>query len=91
VEERSSALLALLSAAGFCLRTLGRAGLHFAAVLLLGVALVAAWSWLDGHLAVSGYRTQLVWLLLAQGFVGLRLLLRLGLLGGQVALYRESA
>jgi hypothetical protein len=91
VEERSSALLALVSAAGFCLRNLGRAGLHYGAVLLLGIALVAAWTWLDAHVAVSGYRTQLFWLLLAQAFVGVRLLLRLALLGGQVALYRESA
>jgi hypothetical protein len=91
VEERSSALLAMVSAAGFCLRNLGRAALHYASFLLLGVALVAVWTWLDGHVAVSGYRTQLVWLALAQGFVGLRLFLRLALLGGQVALHRASA
>jgi hypothetical protein len=91
VEERSSALLALVSAAGFCLRNLGRAALHYAAVLLLGLALLAAWTWLDGHVPVSGYRTQVLWLALAQGFVWLRLFLRLGLLGGQVALYRASA
>lgn len=91
VEERSSALLAMVSSVGFCLRNLGRTVLHYAAVLLLGLALVAAWTWLDGLVAVSGYRTQLGWLLLAQGFVGLRLFLRLALLGGQVALYRASA
>lgn len=91
VEERSSAVLAFVSAAGFCLRNLGRAVLHFTAVLLLGLALVAAWTWLDGHVPVSGYRTQLPWLVLAQGFVALRLYLRLSLAGGQVALYRASA
>jgi hypothetical protein len=91
VEERSSALLAMVSSVGFCLRNLGRAALHYAAILLLGVALVAAWTWLDGLVPVSGYRTQIGWLVLAQGFVGLRLFLRLALLGGQVALYRASA
>ena len=69
----------MVSSAGFCLRNAGRAGLHYAAVLVLGVALVAAWTWLDASVPVSGYRTQLVWLALAQGFVGLRLFLRLAL------------
>lgn len=91
VEERSSALLALVSSAGFCLRNLGRAVLHYAAILLLGVALLAAWAWLDRLVPVSGYRTQIAWLVLAQGFVGLRLFLRLALAGGQVALYRANA
>lgn len=91
VEERSSALLALLSALGFCGRNPARTASHYAAVLLLGVVLVAAWSGLDGLVPVSGYRTQLVWLILAQGFVGLRLFLRVALAGGQVALYRASA
>jgi hypothetical protein len=91
VEERSSALLALVSSAGFCARNLGRVVLHYAAILLLGVALVAAWAWLDRLVPVSGYRTQIAWLALAQGFVGLRLLLRLALIGGQVALYRANA
>jgi hypothetical protein len=91
VEERSSALLALVSSVGFCLRNLGRTALHYGAILLLGLALLAAWTWLDGLVPVSGYRTQIGWLLLAQGFVGLRLFLRLSLLGGQVALYRASA
>ena len=91
VEERSSALLAMVSSVGFCLRNLGRAALHYAAILLLGVALLLAWTWLDRLVPVSGYRTQLGWLVLAQGFVGLRLFLRLSLLGGQVALYRASA
>lgn len=91
VEERSSALLSMVSAAGFCLRNCGRTALHFAAILLLGVVLLAAWTWIDGLVPVSGYRTQLGWLVLAQAFVGLRLFLRLGLLGGQVALYRASA
>lgn len=91
VEERSSAVLAMLSAAGFCVRNLGRALLHFGLVLAAGVALLALWTALDGRFPLSGYRTQLLWLLLAQGFVALRLLLRLVLLGGQVALYRANA
>jgi hypothetical protein len=91
VEERSSALLALVSSLGFCLRRLGRTVGHYASVAALAVLMVAVWAWLDARLTVSGYRTQLVWLLLAQLLVGGRLFLRVALTGGQVALYRRSA
>jgi len=91
VEERSSAALALLSSLGFCLRHLGRALGQYAAVGGAGVALLAAWAALDGRFGVSGYRTQLVFLALAQAFVLARVGLRLALLAGQVALYRRLA
>jgi hypothetical protein len=91
IEERSSALLALVSSLGFCLRNLGRTAGHYAAVAGLAVLLAAAWAAADAAWPVSGYRTQLVWLLLAQLLVGGRIFLRLALMGGQVAVYRRSA
>jgi hypothetical protein len=91
VEERSSALLAFVSSLGFCLRRLGRTAGHYAAVAGLALLLAAAWAVLDAAWPVSGYRTQLVSLVLAQVLVGGRIFLRLALMGGQVALYRRSA
>jgi hypothetical protein len=58
---------------------------------LLAVLLAAAWAALDGAWPVTGYRTQIPSLLLAQLLVGGRLFLRLALMGGQVAVYRRSA
>jgi hypothetical protein len=89
VEERSSAVLSFLSSFGFCGRHLGHALGQYAAVAVLGALLLAAWGALDHHLGVSGYRTQLLFLGLAQVFVLARIGLRLGLLAGQVALYRR--
>ena len=86
-EERSSALLAWLSAAGFCLRRLPLVAGHYLAIVLLGVVLVAAFSGLDGALAITGYKSQLVALLLMQAFMAARVALRLVLWGGQSALY----
>lgn len=91
IEERSSALLALVSAAGFCLRNLGRTAGHYAAVAGLAVLLAAVWAAVDAAWPVSGYRTQLPSLLLAQALVGGRIFLRLALMGGQVAVYQGSA
>ena len=90
IEERSSALLALVSSLGFCLRHLGRTAGHYAAVAGLALLLAAAWAAADAAWPVSGYRTQLVWLLLAQALVGGRIFLRLGLMGGQVAVYQQQ-
>jgi len=91
VEERSSALLAFVSSLGFCLRNLGRTVGHYAVLAALAVLLAAAWAALDAAWPVSGYRTQLPSLVLAQLLVGGRIFLRLALMGGQVALYRRSA
>lgn len=91
VEERSSALLAFVSSLGFCLRHLGRTVGHYATLAVLALLLAAAWAAADGAWAVSGYRTQLLSLLLAQLLVGGRIFLRLALMGGQVALYQRSA
>jgi hypothetical protein len=91
IEERSSALLAVLSSLGFCLRNLARTAGHYAALAGLALLLAAVWAALDAAWPVSGYRTQLVSLLLAQLLVGGRIFLRLALMGGQVALYQRSA
>ena len=91
VEERSSALLAFVSSLGFCLRNPGRTLGHYGAVALLALLLAALWAAADAAWPVSGYRTQLVSLALAQALVGGRIFLRLALMGGQVALYRRSA
>ncbi len=90
VEERSSALLALLSSLGFCRRHLGRALGQYAVVAALGALLLLAWGGIDGRFEVTGYKTQLLLLALAQAFVLARVGLRLALLAGQVALYRRA-
>jgi hypothetical protein len=89
VEERQSASLALVSSIGFCLGYLRQTFGHYLAVALLGVALLIAWSAADGHWMATGFRTQMVTLLLAQGLVLGRIVLRVALLGGQVSLYRR--
>src|SRR6185295_7361928 len=76
LEERSSALLALLSASalrvGNFLRTFG----HLLLMTALAAAGLAVWSVLDRHWGTTGYKTQLVTFVLLEGLVFLRLLLR---------------
>jgi hypothetical protein len=91
LEERSSAILAYLSALSFCLSRLFSTFGHYVAVALMGVGLLAVWHALASPWATVGYRTQLVWLVLAQALVLGRLALRLALWGGQLALYRRHA
>jgi hypothetical protein len=90
-EERSSALLAWLSAAGFCLRRAPAVLGHYFVVVLLGFLAVALWSRLDGLWVTTGYWTQMGALFLMQSLVVTRIALRLGLLAGQVALYQKGA
>jgi hypothetical protein len=91
LEERSSAVLALLSAGAFCaarfLRTFG----HVLLMAALAVAALAAFRVLDGTWATTGYRTQVVTFVLLEGFVFLRIFLRVATLGGQVTLARRLA
>jgi len=91
VEERSSAILAVLSALSFCVRNLVRTFGHYLAVALLGIVLLAAWRLLDGAYATTGYKTQLLTLALFQAFILARVGLRVMLMGGQLALYRRLA
>jgi hypothetical protein len=89
LEERSSAVLALLSAGALCLgsffRTFGHV-LLMAALLAAGLGL---WSVLDRHWVTTGYKTQIITFVLLEGFVFLRLFLRVATLGGQVTLARR--
>ena len=89
LEERSSALLAFVSALSFCARNLLRAAGLYGLIALASVLLLALWSTLDGAWTVTGYKTQLLALLLAQSLVLGRIALRLTLLGGQLSLYRR--
>jgi len=57
-----------------------------AAALLLGLFNLIDCAW-----NTTGYKTQLVTLLLLQGFVFGRIFLRLALLGGQLEIYRGAA
>lgn len=90
LEERSSALLAFLSSLGFCLRHLARSAGHYLSIVVLSALVLGVWRLLDGAWTTTGYKTQLVALLLAQGLVFGRIGLRLALLAGQMALYRQA-
>jgi hypothetical protein len=86
-EERLSAGLAVLSALGFCARSLLSALGQYAVVLAAFVALLVAFAALDASLEVAGWGAQLAALLLFELYVGARVALRLGLLASQVELY----
>jgi hypothetical protein len=87
-EERLSAVLACLSALGFCARSFLAALGQYLVVGAFGIGLVALFGALDGRLAVVGWWSQLVALVLFEVFVAVRIALRLGLLASQVELQR---
>jgi hypothetical protein len=89
-EERLSAVLAFLSSLGFCARHFLAAVGQYAVVFALGVALLFLFGALDARLAVVGWKSQLVALVLFQLFVAARVALRLGLLASQVELQRRG-
>jgi hypothetical protein len=91
LEERSSALLALLSAVALCLGHFFKTFGHVLLMALLAVAGLAVWSLVDRHWVTTGYKTQLVTFVLLEGFVFLRIFLRVATLGGQVTLARRLA
>jgi hypothetical protein len=91
LEERSSALLAWLSAIGFCLAHAGKTLGHYFALVAASVLLLAAWAALDAQLVTTGYKTQLLALLLAQALMAGRIALRLSLFAGQIALHRSQS
>jgi hypothetical protein len=89
LEERASALLAVFSAFAFCLRHLLRTTGQYALVALAGVVLLWLWYAVDSAWVTTGYKTQIVTLLLAQTLMLGRIALRLGLYASQIALYRR--
>ena len=91
LEERSSALLALLSAGTLCLGSFFRTFGHVLLMTGLAVAGLLLWSLLDGHWTTNGYKTQIVTFLLLEGLVFVRLFFRVATLGGQVTLARRLA
>jgi hypothetical protein len=90
LEERSSALLAWVSALAFCTRNILRVAGQYAALSLAAAAALVVWRLLDGAFTTTGYKTQLVALLLMQALVFSRIFLRLALLGGQLEIYRRA-
>jgi hypothetical protein len=89
LEERSSAALALVSSLGFCLRHPARVFGQWLLVGGLGAGLLLLWSAADGSFETTGYKTQLVTLVLAEALLLGRIGLRLSLLASQVSLYRR--
>ena len=89
LEERTSAVLALLSAGALCLGSFFRTFGHVLLMTALAVAGLGLWSVLDRHWATTGYKTQMVTFVLLEGFVFLRLFLRVATVGGQVTLARR--
>ncbi|HWX23848.1 MAG TPA: hypothetical protein VN083_02350 [Vicinamibacteria bacterium] len=90
LEERTSAILAFVSSFAFCLARLVRTTGHYALIASMGVVLLGLWAFVDGEISVTGYKTQVVAFLLGQALIVSRLVLRLGLLGGQMEIYRQS-
>ena len=89
LEERSSALLALVSAGALCLGHFFRTFGHVLLMAALAVAGLAVWAFLDRHWETVGYKSQLVTFVLLEGLVFARLFLRVAVLGGQVTLARR--
>ncbi len=89
LEERSSALLALVSAFGLCLGHFFKTFGHVLLMTALQVAALGLWAFLDHHWETVGYKSQLVTFVLLEGLVFLRIFLRVGVLGGQVTLARR--
>ena len=83
-EERLSAGLAFLSSLGFCARNFLAALGQYVVVGGLGLAVLLLFGALDARLAVIGWTSQLVALVLFQAVVAARIALRLGLLGSQL-------
>lgn len=88
LEERASALLALVSALGFGLRRFTSVAGHALLVLVALIGLTWAFSAFDARWTTTGYKTQLVTLAGMQVFMFARIALRLAFLGGALALYR---
>jgi hypothetical protein len=85
-EERLSAALAFLSSLAFCARHFLAAFGQYVVVGVLGIGFLAFFGALDARLAVIGWKSQLVALVLFQLFLAARIALRLGLLASQVEL-----
>ncbi len=90
-EERLSVLVATLQSLGFCLRRFWSALGQYAAAAVAAVLLLALFGLLVSWLIVTGFRTELVALVLFEAFVAARIAIRLWLLASQVELQQASA
>jgi hypothetical protein len=88
VEERTSAVLAVLSGLAFALGHLGSTAAAAAALGALYLAAFALFQLFDGAWHAAGYGTQLVLLLAMQAYVLVRILLRVALQASLMDLYR---
>jgi len=91
VEERKSALLGVVSSLGFCARNFFAAVGQYVVLFVVGLVLLGLWGAIDVRLAVTGWRSQLVALVLMELLIAGRIAMRLGLLASQVELYRARA
>jgi len=91
LEERSSALLALVSASTLCLGRFTRTFGHVLLMALAAVAGLALWAPVDRLWTTTGYKTQMVTFVLLEALVFFRIFLRVATLGGQVVLARRLA
>ena len=90
IEDRQSAVLAVLSGASLAARHLGSAAAQYLGMALAGGALLAAWGFVESAFEPTGFRSQILFLVAAEAFLAARIGLRLWLLASQVALYRGA-
>jgi hypothetical protein len=91
VEERASAMLAVLSAMAFAVAHLVSTIVIAAAVGALGLAALWIWHAFDQAWMTTGFRSQLLTLLVMQALVLARILLRISFAGALMHLYRRDA
>ncbi len=89
VEERRSAVLAVLSALAFLFGNLGAATAVAAAMAALSLGALVLWLAFDGAWAAAGYASLGLTVLLMQALVLARIWLRLALAGALLDLYRS--
>lgn len=91
LEERSSAALAILSALGFALSRLVATIVVTGALALLAALVLAAWMAFDEAWTATGFRSQIVTLVVMQAVLLARVLVRIALPASLMALYRRHA
>jgi hypothetical protein len=91
LEERSSAVLAVLSGLAFALTHLLATVAVAAGVGILFVVALALWQMFDQAWTAIGYRTQILTLLAMQAVVLARIALRVALAGALMDLYRRHS
>jgi hypothetical protein len=87
-EERRSAVLALLSSFGFCVRNALAVLGQYTVVIVAGLVLLALWAAFDRRFEVIGWRSQILAFGVFQVVLLARIGLRLGLLASQMDLHR---